>query len=41
MKEQAIQLCALSDTHGFDFGIPPCDIFCHCGDWSPLAECLC
>ena len=33
---QTIRLCALSDTHGLEFTIPKCDIFCHCGDWSPL-----
>lgn len=31
-----MKICALSDTHGYDFTIPSCDVFCHCGDWSPL-----
>ena len=31
-----MKICALSDTHGNDFTIPECDVFCHCGDWSPL-----
>lgn len=31
-----MKICALSDTHGYDFTIPKCDVFCHCGDWSPL-----
>lgn len=31
-----MKICALSDTHGYDFTIPECDVFCHCGDWSPL-----
>jgi hypothetical protein len=36
-NNDTIRLCALSDTHGLDFTIPDCNIFCHCGDWSPLA----
>ena len=29
-------ICGISDTHGHEFSIDPCDILCHCGDWSPL-----
>ena len=36
MPDNALTLCALSDSHGYSFSIPKCDIFCHCGDWSPL-----
>lgn len=32
----SLKICATSDTHGNKFQIPPCDVFCHCGDWSPL-----
>ena len=31
-----MKICATSDTHGHPFEIPECDVFCHCGDWSPL-----
>ena len=31
-----MKICATSDTHGHPFEIPACDVFCHCGDWSPL-----
>ena len=31
-----MKICATSDTHGYPFEIPECDVFCHCGDWSPL-----
>ena len=36
IDSNVVHICALSDTHGQDFTIPMCDIFCHCGDWSPL-----
>ncbi len=36
MRSKDLRICALSDTHGRAFSIPDCDIFCHCGDWSPL-----
>ena len=31
----SMKICAISDTHGYTFEVPPCDVFCHCGDWSP------
>lgn len=36
LNSHTLRFCSTSDTHGCRFDVPPCDFFCHCGDWSPL-----